>query len=270
MNDDDWPEWYKELPDLLHNPELATDPVALEFLDAGTRLLHRDLLNDTPLAPSEVDLVQAGLLRAITRQRVIDEAAPALHASAATREEAGNLEWAFRRRWEPKENYLVDLVVFSLGPRTATPEEIDVARKILHSGVPLSEVIDRIAYHVVSSLRKNPAFRLQMIFQATLAKDYRVAYVLHKVDERNVNAWREFYDEAIRHFGLRLKPEVELDHFAYALHTAGEGVVFRALLRNRGDRPVPPLDPERRTSSLAPIAKAIIAEFLEPADPGGG
>jgi hypothetical protein len=187
--------------------------------------------------------------------------------SGAT-EDVGNLEWAIKRRWPKMDDFLVDLVAFSLGPRIATPEEIDAARAILREGLPLHEVIDRIAYHVVQSLKDNPAFRLQLIFQATLAHDYRVASVLHRVDERNVNAWRDFYAEAIRHFGLRLKAEYELTDFAYALHAAGEGVVFRALLPHRRYRPVPPLDSQQKTSSLAPIARAVIAEFLEPAERG--
>jgi hypothetical protein len=110
---------------------------------------------------------------------------------------------------------------------------------------------------------------LQMIFQAILAHDDQVAHALRRVDNTNVDAWKEFYADAFGRLGLRLRPDVSLDDLAHALQAAGEGVVFRALLPASNQIPasVQPLDPGKPTSLLAKIAMAIIVAFT---DPGNG
>src|SRR3979409_811172 len=50
------------------------------------------------------------------------------------------------------------------------------------------------------------------------------------VDNAHVEAWKNFYADAFGRLGLRLRPDVSWDDLAHALHAAGEGGVFRALL----------------------------------------
>ena len=107
-----------------------------------------------------------------------------------------------------------------------------------------------------------------MIFQAILAHDDQVANALRRVENAHVEAWKKFYEDAFGRLGLRLRPDVSWDDLAHALHAAGEGVVFRALLP--AGKQVPPsarpLDHHKPTSLLAKIAMAIVVAFTDPGD----
>jgi hypothetical protein len=110
---------------------------------------------------------------------------------------------------------------------------------------------------------------LQMVFQAILSHDERIADALRLVDRTNVNTWKDLYEFALSILDLKLRPDVTIDDFAYALHAAGEGVVFRALLPAGNDCPdsVLPLDHKTRTSPLlALIAMGLIVAFVDPGD----
>jgi hypothetical protein len=62
-------------------------------------------------------------------------------------------------------------------------------------GQPLDKAIDQIAYEEVRGLNEDPAFRLQMVFQAILAHDDHVANALRRIDKTNFETWREFHTE---------------------------------------------------------------------------
>ena len=83
-----------------------------------------------------------------------------------------------------------------------------------------------------------------------------------------VNASISHYADAFGRLGLRLRPDVSWDDLAHALHAAGEGVVFRALLPETKHVPpsARPLDHDKPTSLLAKIAMAIIIAFTDPGD----
>jgi hypothetical protein len=107
-----------------------------------------------------------------------------------------------------------------------------------------------------------------MIFQAILAHDDQVANALRRIDNAHVEAWKNFYADAFGRLGLRLRPDVSFDDLSHALHAAGEGVVFRALLPDTKQVPASarPLDHHQPTSLLAKIAMAIIVAFTDPGD----
>jgi hypothetical protein len=264
------------LSEVWHVDVLANDPRTREFLQAGERLL-RDVLArdaDEPLAehPDSTRAPFDELLAYVSRREVVKEAAK----SWKTQKLEGRrpTESAYRYRWKTQTGYLRDLTIYVLRSRMASPDQTQKAADLLFGDdnkadrKSFDEIIDRIAYNEVLDLKNDKPFRLQMIFQAILAHDAQVANALRRVDNTNVEAWQSFYADAFDRLGLRLRPDVSFDDLAHALHAAGEGVVFRALLPATKQTPlsVQPLDHEKPTSLLAKIAMAIIIAFTDPGD----
>lgn len=65
------------------------------------------------------------------------------------------------------------------------PKETAKAKDVLYKGQPLDKAIDQIAYDEFRDLSEDPAFRLQMVFQAILAHDDHVANALRHIDKTN-------------------------------------------------------------------------------------
>lgn len=249
----------------------ANNPRTREFLDAGLELLHGELARAHE-TPSHSGLRTRApfdeLLAFVSRRRVVDKAEQTW-AAQHPKQGAKPSESAYRYRWRTQTGYLRDLVVYALRSRMASPEETRKAIQALFSDDPLDEVVARIAYDEVSTLTRDQAFRLQMVFQAILAHDNYVANALRSIDQTNVDAWKDFYQSGLDHLGLTLRPDVSLDDFAYALQAAAEGVVFRSLLSM--PRSLPPaahaIDHDSRTSRpLAIIAMALLVAFTDPGD----
>jgi hypothetical protein len=254
------------LSEVWHADTQANNPRTREFLEAGEELLHRSLARgpDTPDAGSGRTRAPFDeLLAWVSRRRVVDQAAN------KKGQESKPSESAYRYRWRTQTGYLRDLVVYALRQRMASPKETEEAAGVLTDGGPLDKVIEKIAYDEVSNLNTDKAFRLQMVFQATLSHDDHVANALRRIDATNVEAWKTFYRDALEGLGVSLRPDVQLDDFAYALQAAGEGVVFRSLLPVKSDcsPAAVAIDHEKQTSRpLALIAMALLVAFADPGD----
>ena len=245
---------------------LANDPRTMDFLEAGERLLRRILLRDArdsaevrgrpPFEEVFAFLTRGDIVREAQRAR---KEPPSL--------DAGNSPTvaAYRYRWRTQVGYLRDLVIWALCPRMERPNEIRYSNEIIDTvpaGGRLSDAVGEIAAKEVRSLKDDQAFRLQMIFQATLAHDPQVADALHRIDKANVEAWTDFARQSYAKLGLTLRPGVTFEEIGCALHAAGEGVLFRAMLAPRPGRVPPPPD-----KLLALIAKALV---IATADQGDG
>jgi hypothetical protein len=254
----------EDLSDLLSEVRradvLANDPCTREFLQAGERLLHDILARDTGEMPGRARAPFYEVLACVSRRQVVDEAEGSWTGQGGT---AGKpTESAFRHRWNTQAGFLRDLAIYSLRSRLTSPGQSGKAASFLFGNDTdagpgaFDKKIDQIAYDEVLNLRNDKAFRLQMIFQAILAHDDQVANALRRIDN------------AFGRLGLRLRPDVSFDDLSHALHAAGEGVVFRALLPDTKQVPASarPLDHHQPTSLLAKIAMAIIVAFTDPGD----
>ena len=266
----------EDLSDLLsevrHADVLANDPCTREFLQAGERLLHDVLVRDAEDRPGRARVPFDELLACVSRRQVVDEAEGLWTGPGG---KGGKLtESAFRYRWNTQAGFLRDLAIYSLRSRLTSPGQSGKAASFLFGNDTdagpgaFDEKVDQIAYDEVLNLKNDKAFRLQMIFQAILAHDDQVANALRRIDNAHVEAWKNFYADAFGRLGLRLRPDVSFDDLAHALHAAGEGVVFRALLPETTQVPpsARPLDHHKPTSLLAKIAMAIIVAFTDPGD----
>jgi hypothetical protein len=253
------------LSEIWHADTQANNASTRELLEAGQALLHDGLAcdpRDHNISGEEFQAPFEELLAWISRRRVVRR------ANKQGRD--GRLsESAFRYRWRTQTGYLRDLVIYALRPRMASPQETEKATRVLSEGKPLDQAIERIAYDEVVNLNEDKAFRLQMVFQAILSHDARVADALRRIDETNVQAWRAFYQGALDDLAIRFRPDVSLDDFAYALQTAGEGVVLRSLLPVKNNVPLAAqaIDHDNKTSRpLALIAMALLVAFADPGD----
>jgi hypothetical protein len=266
----------EDLSDLLsevrHADMLANDSCTREFLQAGERLLHDVLVRDAEDRPGRGRVPFDELLACVSRRQVVDEAEGSWTGPDG---KAGKpTESAFRYRWNTQAGFLRDLAIYSLRSRLTSPGQSGKAASFLFGNDTdagpgaFDEKVDQIAYDEVLNLKNDKAFRLQMIFQAILAHDDQVANALRRIDNAHVEAWKNFYADAFGRLGLRLRPDVSFDDLAHALHAAGEGVVFRALLPETSQVPpsARPLDHHKPTSLLAKIAMAIIVAFTDPGD----
>jgi hypothetical protein len=261
---------YDLLSEVWHADTLADNPRTREFLDAGQELLHSGLARSSAGQPdpkgggSKAPFDE--LLAWVSRRKVVDYAASRYLDGESSRP----TEAAFRYRWRTQAGYLRDLVIYALRSRMATPKETAKARDVLFKGRPLDKAIDQIAYDEVRDLNEDPAFRLQMVFQAILAHDDHVANALRRIDKTNFETWRDFYQEALDKLGIKLRPDVDLDDFAYALQAAGEGVVFRSLLPVKSETSPAALAIDHKNKTSRPLALIAMALLVAFADPGDG
>jgi hypothetical protein len=240
----------------------ANNPRTREFLEAGEQLLHRDLTRDAgqPLDARGRPPFEE-VLAWLSRRRVVTEAARRWKPRKNTRD-AAPTEAAFRYRWRTQVGYLRDLVIWALSPRMERPDEIEYADRAIdavHRGEQqLPAAIDVITSREVEALKLDKSFRLQMVFQATLAHDTHVADALHRIDKANVDAWTEFTRRSFQKLGLELRDDMDFALLGCALHSAGEGVMFRELLPSSANRTIP-----SPTQLLNFIAKALIVASVE-------
>jgi hypothetical protein len=264
------------LSDAWHIDAAANNPRAQEFLNAGTELLQHGLARDADDPPNvkrwRFRAPFDELLAWVSRRRVVEHAARTW--GPGSKSDSRPTEAAFRYRWRTQTSYLRDLAIYALTARTERPQQAKKAAEVLFTkngrlAKPLDQAINEIAYDEVQDLKGDKSFRLQMVFQAILSHDERIADALRLVDRTNVNTWKDLYEFALNILDLQLRPDVTLDDFAYALQAAGEGVVFRALLPAGSDCPdsALPLDHKTRTSPLlALIATGLIVAFVDPGD----
>jgi hypothetical protein len=238
-----------------------------EFLEAGARLLHDDLARDAG-QPAEARGRPPfeEVLAWLSRRRVVAEAQRNWRPDASRARNEGPTEAAFRHRWRAQADYLRDVVTWTLSSRMKHPSQIrhahDIVDTVRSGERPLSEATHDIAAAEVQTLKQDKAFRLQMVFQATLAHDDQVADALRRIDMANVDGWAEFARRSFDQLGLTPRQDVDFALLGCALHAAGEGVMFRAMAPPKGGHATPgPAD------LLDLITKALI---IASADPGDG
>lgn len=244
----------------------ANNPRTRDFLKAGERLLHRDLARDAGYSEESGGRPPfEEVLAWLSRRRVVTEALRYWKPSKSKVRDSGPSEAAYRYRWRTQAGYLRDLVIWALSPRMERPNQIEYADEIIDTVQrrqrELSAAIGEITSQEVQALKRDNAFRLQMIFQATLAHDHQVADALNRIDKAHVDAWTDFARRSYSKLGLRLRPDIDFDLLGCALHAAGDGVMFRGLLPSR-----PGHTPPAPTKLLDLIAKALVIASVDLGD----
>lgn len=252
---------HEDLSQLLSEiPEELADQQAEGFLLAGERLLLQQMgLDGAVKARAPFKEVLAG----ISRRRVVSEAQRDEARSSLT-------EGGLRHRWKTMSAYLSDLIHFALRSlllKVQHPAQMHELRSAV-AEIPTVKMVEQIAFEEVAATYQNPAFRLQVAFQALFPDDEVVVRALRQVDRRQVDGWRDLYSGILEDRGLRLRPGTTVEDLTLALHLAGKAVSFRAVLPDgQGrDRYAKAIDHENRTTFLSQLALAILVGFIDPGD----
>jgi hypothetical protein len=246
---------------------LANNPRTMDFLEAGARILREGFARDAGQPPGGTRRPPfEEVLAWLSRRRIVTEALRAWKPDTSKARDSGPSESAYRYRWRTQAGYLRDLVIWALSPRMQDPDQINYASQIIDQVQggerQLPEAIGAITSKEVQDLQEDPAFRLQMVFQATLAHDPHVADALHRIDETHVDAWTQFACQSYAKLGLTRRKDIDPKLLGCALQAAGEGVMFRAMLPSRPQHATP-----SPAELLSLIAKALV---IATADPGDG
>jgi hypothetical protein len=257
------------LSEIYDADRLADNPRTMEYLEAGERLLQRDMARDAaqPL-DSGIRPPFEEVLAWLSRRRVVHEAVRRWKPDQRNPRDNGPTEAAFRYRWRTQAGYLRDLVIWALSPRMDHPAEVATADAIIDrvqgGETRLPDAISEIAAKEINALRQDKPFRLQMVFLATLAHDPQVSDALHRIDRANVSAWTDFARQSFGKLGLKPRKGIDFELLGCALHTVGEGTMFRTMLPSRPDSAAvgcPDL--------LSFIAKALILAAVDTGDGKG-
>lgn len=259
----------KLLSDVFDSDRRANNPRTQEFLEAGERLLWNGFARDaTSSAAGQQQPPFEEVLAWLSRRRVVAEAIRGWQSGGdgGKGQGSGPTEAAFRYRWRTQTAYLRDVAIWALLPRTQRSELTERACLVIErartGACQLHEAIRQIAHGEISTFTGDPAFRMQMIFRATLADDPHVSDALHQTDEHNVNAWTEFARRSYRSLGLTLRKDLEFTQLGRALHAAGQGTLFHSILASHTTD-----DPSSSTELMALLVKALV---IATADHGDG
>jgi hypothetical protein len=231
-------------------PGFADDPATLYFMHAGESLLHEDLAADAGAGRPGTGGSRSPfeeVLAWVSRRRVVTAAQHLRRLNKHENSKVRVTEAAFKHRWQTQSGYLRDLAVWTLAPRLGRPSHVAGVDEII-DGVAagkhsLPEAIRAIAEKTVAERRQDKAFRLHMVFKATLAQDELVAYMLGRIDQANVDAWSEFCRRSFAKLGLRLREGMTFEDLGCATQMAGEGALLRAILpTRRNEKLVPPAE----------------------------
>lgn len=247
--------------------KMANNPRARDFLEAGERLLRTKFARDATCPaedqqPPPFEEVFAWL----SRRRIVTEAIRGWASRADSGKDSGPTEAAFRYRWRTQTAYLRDVAIWALQPRARRPDLMErtyeVIERVRDEACQLHEAIREIAHDEITALRADPAVRMQMVFQATLARDPGVSDALRQIDDSNVEAWTEFVRQSYETLGLTLREDLTFSQLGRALRAAGQGALFHAILAPDGSG-----DPSGPTELLSLLAEALV---IATADHGDG
>lgn len=255
------------LSDVFNSDKRANNPRTREFLEAGERLLWDGFARDAARSPDGKRRPPfEEVLAWLSRRRIVTEAIREWEASPDDRtRDSGPTEAAFRYRWRTQAAYLKDVVIWSLLPRARRSELIERAYHVIEKArtgaCQPHEAIRQIAHDEIRALKEDPAFRMQMIFQATLAHDPHVSDALHQMDNSNVDTWTEFVRRSYENLGLTLRRGLNFAQIGRALHAAGQGTLFHAILASHKSD-----DPSSPTELMSLLAKALVIATADHGD----
>jgi hypothetical protein len=167
---------------------------------------------------------------------------PELVAAKAASEWSGSIrpehappdEADFRGLWPDPDQYVRTVLILSLRRRRPDvadfPSAASVIDETLAGRDTLVQALERVALAHVLRLARDPAFRLQVVIEATpLGDDARVAEEINAVTSANVAVWLTFWEEITRRFGRRNWTGADTRRLAAFWYTGTEGVARAAL-----------------------------------------
>jgi hypothetical protein len=238
---------------------LANDVLTREYLDAGLRLISKELgaENGEGADDEEFEDQARPFFDWLSQSKVIDEVAYGdlgLHGSAGT----------LRDRWPFRSDYIEDLLTYSLWVRHWAPhvEMAEAATEPLASADDFAEAVHLLAYYDLTLLRESPTYRLSLIAAATADRDTTARQAVGEMYQILHQAWHKLYDTVLTTRDMPLRPGMTLDDVTILLSAMIEGL----RLRMTADPDTPIVDPEHERSLLGTGVLSLIAGCIDPGD----
>ena len=239
---------------------LANDGLTQEYLEAGLRLIGKQLRAEKPAEEpdeEEFDDQARPFFDWLSQNKVIDEVA---HGEVGLHGSAGTL----RDRWPFRSDFIEDLLTYSLWVRHWAPhvEVAESAIEPLANAEDFVEAVHLLAYYDLMLLSESTTYRLSLIAAATAERDTTARQAMGEMYHILHGTWRELYDRTLRTRGMRLRPDISIDDVAVLLSAMTEGL----RLRMTSDPTTQIVDAERQRSLLGLGALALIAGCVDPGD----
>jgi hypothetical protein len=232
------------------------DPTALKFLRAGVQLLEAALSDGRePLPPR---------LRSIKFPAALDwlRIEDVLRVVEADEAEVDGKR-ALRNRWPSKDEYVRDVVMYSLlyadSGGIAAPGAFGSRLNMLVDGRLFSEQVNEFAVGIVSELVANPRSYLLAHLSPMLTTHPALRQDFLDYTRTDHDLWRDFYEQLVRVFGLTWRPGWNSESFTLALQCLLDGFV----LRHRVDEERSPLSDWAAPSFVGATVTAIIVAAID-------
>ncbi len=200
------------------------DPTAMKFLRAGVQLLEAALSDGSePLPPR---------LRSIKFPAALDwlRIEDVLRVVEADEAEVDGKR-ALRNRWPSKDEYVRDVVMYSLlyadTDGIAAPDAFGARLNMLVDGRLFSEQVNEFAVGLVSELVRNPRSYLLAHLSPMLTTHPALRQDFLDYTRTDHDLWRDFYEQLVRVFGLTWRPGWNSESFTLALQCLLDGFVLR-------------------------------------------
>lgn len=222
--------------------KLANDPLTIELLEAGVRLIERELGGDDPL-----------LARWLSYQFVTREVNRRWHKTIT--------ESARRYRWPDHRDYIKDVVAYSLmkGYQAHYLTGTGPEREALLVNEDFARAVHDAAYADVVSAASLKSTRVQLIVTALGEETPPAAEALQDMYASVDKTWGTVYKELLDGMGLKFRAGLTIEDFTHALTAMSEGLQMRIL----ADPNTKVVDHEAKTSLLGSVALALFISWID-------
>jgi hypothetical protein len=237
---------------------LANDPITRDLLEAGLRLVTRQLqdskvFSDASKVEAENYEETIAFFEWITYKNVVAEAErEGIHDANLGK---------IRDRWPFKDRYVEDLLAYSLWVKHLAPNiqaAADSANE-LGSSEDLVEAIHKSAYREVQTTLGNSYFPVSLMTTAIGDRYPYLREAMGKSYDLLHQHWVPIYQALFEAYGLSLRKGVSYEDLADILSALSEGLAVRV----RADPGAHFVDAERKSSMLGKAALMLIAGCVD-------
>lgn len=235
--------------------KLANSPLTRAYLEAGYRLVERELLGDL-----EKDEVTFHPLATLTRDKIIEEARAGAEVLTTVPKPG-----SFRDRWPRFPDYMGDLIRYVLRGRNSLTNRVLTNGTVerLCRTANFSAAVHEVAYQDMKVVHGEPMpVRFQYLMTGLADHDEAIQEAIAGVYGNSFTYWRSAYQAVLDARGVSFRPGITLDEFTVLLNGMAEGLG----LRHIGELGGRMIDNHRRRTLLGKAVNLLIAGAIDPGD----
>jgi AcrR family transcriptional regulator len=201
---------------------LANDQLTREYLEAGLRLSRRQ---DRPVESSMADTTESPLNLPypwVTEHNVICEVCERGHGAADSS--------TFHQRWNFWEDYVVDLMAYSLWARYWQPSTRATTAAIISQVTDPVRVVREVSRQGLQASLSNPAMPLSLTAAALIDRHPELRQAMSGVYESIREKWVPIYEEMFSVNDLRLRSGITIDDVIDIFWMLAEGAALHVHL----------------------------------------